>query len=218
MIPKETTMLRTKITKATLTILALFFTASASYSQDQKIPTYRVPGDDTVYTLPHSSRDIDATTLVPLANAAMAKPKAPDPISYFHLEFVIKAIDSGKVTSSRTYTMDANTTNYYHNSYRSDTSEGSSPILTNRNRTDIDCSSAQLVGTDSLALKVDASITSDLRPAPPADPMSANYTGSFYTLIPFGKPTVVFSADTQTPNRKIQMEVTATPIRTTTKP
>ena len=120
---------------------------------------------------------------------------------------------SGKVTSSHTYSMDGNTDRGYHASYRSDTSEASSSRT--RNRTDIDCSDVRLVGKDSVSLSVSATIMADMNPmAPttPSEPASATYNGSFYTLAAFGKPAIVFSADAQAPNRKIQMEVTATPI------
>jgi hypothetical protein len=214
-------MLHTKTMKAIPAILALFFIASVSYSQEQKVPTYKVPGDSTVYTLRPDTREMYATALVPVADTTAPKPKASEPISYFHLELVVKAIDSGKVTSSRTYTMDANTDRSYHASYRSDTSEGFSQ--TNRNRTDIDCSDVHLVGTDSISLMVSAMINTSLsKPAStdsdPTELVNATYNGSFYTLATLGKPTTIFSADVQAPNRKIQMEVTATPIRLSTKP
>jgi len=143
--------------------------------------------------------------------AQQSASQTPPTISYFHLEFVVKIVDSGKVTSSRTYAMDANTDPRFHASYRSDTSEGASPH-SSRNRTDIDCNDVHLVGTDSISFSVSAMITSNSEPGPPAEPISATYNGSFYTLAAFGKPTIVFLADAQAPNRKIQMEVTATPI------
>jgi hypothetical protein len=213
MTPKETTMWYTKTMQATLAILTLFFIASAGYSQQtpSRPGTYRIPGDPTTYTLrPDQTHETD---LVPVPGTGSANPQVPAPISYFHLEFVVKTIDSGKVTSSRAYNMDGNTDRNYHASYRSDTSEGSSSRT--RNRTDIDCSDIRLVGNDSVSLDVSATINMDLNPmnpTAPSDPLSATYNGSFYTLAGFGKPTIIFSADAQAPNRKIQMEVTATPI------
>jgi hypothetical protein len=204
-------MLRAQTTKATLTILALFLAASTIYSQQSpRPPTYKVPGDPTIYSLAPSTRVLDATELTPVAGASSPNPKAPEPISYFHLEFVVNTLDSGKVTSSHTYTMDANTDRNYHASYRSDTSEGASSR--SRNRTDIDCGDVHLVGTDSISLSVTAMINTDSNPAPPGEMSSSTYNGSFYTLAVLGKTTIVFSADAQAPNRKIQMEVTATPI------
>jgi hypothetical protein len=201
-------MLRATTTKAMLTVLGVFFITSTCYSQeDHQAPTYRLPGESTVYT---AAPTIGVSTaLIPVGGTSVPKLKAPDPISYFHLEFVVKTIDSGKVTGTRTYTMDANTDRNYHAQYRSDTSEAPHT----RNRTDIDCSDVRLVGTDSVSLNVGAMISSDLNPPPSAEPINANYNGSFYTLAVFGKPTVVFSADAQAPDRRIQIEVTVTPIR-----
>jgi hypothetical protein len=50
--------------------------------------------------------------------------------------------------------------------------------------------------------------------------IDTSFSGAFYPLVVIGKPTVIFSADGPTPNSRIQMEVTATPIHlnSTAKP
>ncbi len=216
-------MLRAKTTKATLTILVLFFIASAAFSQ-QKPPqpgTYKIPGDPTTYII--APDPYQSTDLVPAPDSSPAKPVAPKPpIRYFHLEFVVKTLDSGKVTGSHTYTMDANTDPEHQAMFNSQTTFRSEiqghPTMTDsshvHDQTQIDCNHLSLVGTDSVSLWVTALIDSY------GASVETTYRGTFNPTVTLGKPTIVFSADGPTPNSKIQMEVTATPIHidTQTKP
>jgi hypothetical protein len=173
-------MLRAKVMKVAFPLLAVLFFASAGFSQDQPVS--------------HSSVDLTP------------KPRSAEPISYYHLEFTVKILDSGKLVSSRTFTMDANTDTNYRGSYRSDVG-GKAPD-NKRDQTNLDCNQVHVVGANSVSMQLTVFANSPLDP-------NTSYTsdsGTFYPLIVLGKPNLVFSADEPTPNRKIQLEVTATPI------
>jgi hypothetical protein len=166
--------------------------------------------------------------------------KAPTPdISYFHLEFIVKTIDSGKVISSRTYNMDANTDRNFTASYRSGSSNGGVISVTyydgaygvtdnqpstpeqkvrSLDQTNIDCSKFHLVGSDSVSMQLSALISTASNPDLHLTSVATSYSGIFTPLVPIGKPTIVFSGDGPAPNRKIQMEVTATRINIPTPP
>jgi hypothetical protein len=214
MIPKENAMLRTITARATLLILAILILPSTGRAQeDTRPPSYRIPGDSTLYA-PRQDAHKPPVDLVPVPGTGAAK--APEPISYFHLEFVIKTMDNGKVISSRTYTMDANTdNNHLGSSVRSDTTELADPTHP-RTQTNLDCNTLRLVGTNAVSMQINTAIMSNSNsPGSGPSPLLApdtSYSGAFNPLVPFGKPTIVFSAEGPTPSRRIQMEVTATPI------
>jgi hypothetical protein len=72
-----------------------------------------------------------------------------------------------------------------------------------------------MVGPNAISMEVNAMITSNATgpggPSPTIAP-DTSYSGAFHPLVVLGRPTLVFSAEGPTPSRKIQMEVTATPI------
>ena len=147
--------------------------------------------------------------------AEQAKPKAVESISYFHLVFVVTITDNGKVTSNRTYAMDANTTSNFRASYRSDTTERAPEKSNFRDVLNIDCSQLHPVGSNAISMVVNTVFDSGFQGtvSPTTTTNDSNDMGELFSVVVLGKPTLVFSSDGPVPNRRVEMTVTATPIR-----
>ena len=146
-----------------------------------------------------------------------AAPKAD--AHYYHLEFLLKELDdSGKVINSRTYDTNLATDGKF-SSVRAGTKI---PVRTNDKDeiqyldlgVNIDCGSAHET-PQGLGLHISAEISSIASPTSgeiPSPVVRQNRWQSM-VLVPIGKPTVVFSSDNLENKGKMQVEVTATPIR-----
>jgi len=162
-----------------------------------------------------------------ISQEAQAAPEArttpPGDIHYYRLEFVLKELgDDGRVVNSRTYHTDVSTDGKL-SSVRTGTKI---PIRTSDKAGEIqiqyldvgvyiDCSSAQetVLG---LALQIKVEISSLANPpagAEPSTPIVRQNRWQSMTLIPLGKPTVIFASDNLENKGKMEVEVTATPIR-----
>lgn len=139
---------------------------------------------------------------------------------YFYLEFVLKELDGdGRVTNSRTYHTSVSTDG--RNSYvRAGTKI---PIRVNDKDNiqyldigvNIDCDMARETA-QGLALQIKAEISSLANP--PANnealmPILRQNRWQSMTQLPIGKPTVIFSSDNLENKGRMQVQVTATPIR-----
>jgi|ERR1700723_1383825 hypothetical protein len=155
---------------------------------------------------------------LPLSAQETAAPSAQ--AHYYHLEFVVKELgDDGKVVNGRTYRTTVSTDDKM-SSVRTGTRI---PVHTNDKGGDIqyldvgvniDCRQAHEIPA-GLALQITAEISSLATPNPPGDvstPIIRQNHWQSATVLPLGKPTIVFSSDNLENKGRMQVEVTATPI------
>lgn len=145
-----------------------------------------------------------------------------EPAKFFHLDFVVKEVDEGRVINSRSYSMVTSSSERYGPpSVRT-----GSKVPIQKGGTDgvtfidvgvsFDCRFEGEVG-NSVLLHVGADISSI---APGSETSSSNLLPpvirqnrwSSSVIVPIGKPTTIYSSDDMTSKRKVQIEVTATPI------
>jgi hypothetical protein len=154
--------------------------------------------------------------------AQEAKPseaKTQTDAHYYRLEFVLKELgDDGRVVNSRTYHTDVAT-----GGRSSQVRVGTKiPVRTNDKNeiqyldlgVNIDCDSAHET-PQGLGLHISSEISSMASPTSGeiASPVVRQNRWSSEALLPIGKPTVVFSSDNLENKGRMQVEVTATPIR-----
>lgn len=155
------------------------------------------------------------------AKSAEALASAPKTDAhYYHLEFVLKELgDDGRVVNSRSYHIDVQTEGR-GSSVRAGTKI---PVRTNDKGefnyidlgVNIDCNNARET-SQGLALQISTEISSLANPSGGAEASTSvvrQNRWSSMALVPIGKPTVVFSSDNLENKGKMQVEVTATPIR-----
>jgi len=142
----------------------------------------------------------------------------PDP-HYYRLEFVLKELgDDGRVVNSRTYYTDVATVGR-SSQVRAGTKI---PVRTNDKNeiqyldvgVNIDCDSAHET-PQGLGLHISAEISSIATPTSGEvpSPVVRQNRWSSEALLPIGKLTVLFSSDNLENKGRMQVEVTATPIR-----
>ena len=153
------------------------------------------------------------------AKASEARTQIAD-IHYYRLEFVLKELgDDGRVLNSRTYHTSVSTDGR-NSSVRTGTKI---PIRVNDKDNiqyldvgvNIDCNNARETG-QGLALQITAEISSLANPPASSEastPVVRQNKWQSMTQLPIGKPTVVFSSDNLENKGRMQVEVTATPIR-----
>jgi hypothetical protein len=148
-----------------------------------------------------------------------AKPAAGQP-KYFHLDFVVKELDNGKVINARHYSTTTATGD--GNLGYTCTMRSGSKVPVPQGGTiaagqftyidvgvNIDCRSAKEI-EGSLAIGVTAEISNA---APSSNPPLIRQTKwSSNVIVPIGKPTVIFSSDDVTTKGQMQLELTATAI------
>ena len=173
-----------------------------------------------------SAQDDKTAKPVPVADAKpAAAPKSepapkPEP-KFFHLDFVVKEVEAGKVINSRAYSMNIVTNgmdNFGNRSIRTGTRV---PIQLSDGKTtyidvgvNIDCRNVQPVKND-LLLTVAADISSiqgQESATKSGEPVILQNKWNSEVVIPLGKPTTIFSSDEVTSRRTMQLELTATPI------
>jgi len=152
------------------------------------------------------------------AQGETAKPAAEEP-KYFHLDFVVKELENGKVTNSRAYAMTMSTGDVGGSMIRTGnkvpipTSSGSSSNFTYIDvGVNIDCRSAKQVG-DQLALNVAAEVSTAATEPPLSSLVIRQTKWGSTAIVPLRKPTTIFSSDDPSSKRQTQLELTATPIR-----
>ncbi len=137
-------------------------------------------------------------------------------VRYYHLDFVLKELDeSGHVVNSRSYHTGISTDGKF-SSVRTGTKI---PVRTNDKDVqyldvgvNIDCGFARET-PQGLALQITAEISSLPNPVgggETATPLVRQNKWQSMTLLPIGKPTVVFSSDNLENKGRMQVEVTAT--------
>lgn len=144
------------------------------------------------------------------------------PVKYFHLDFVVKEVEDGHVVNSRNYSTTVNTDPGTRPSIRAG-SKVSFPTSGSAYQNfdvgvSIDCRDVQQMGS-SLSLGIIAEVTSVI-PITPEEAKSRDYYPPVVrqnkwtspVVIPLRKATTVFSSDDVSSRRKLQLEVTATPM------
>lgn len=158
-----------------------------------------------------------------------AKPFVPQ-LRFYRLEFVVKEFESDKVINSRAYTATV-AANIRDNSAASiragsripySTSRGEAPgtmVSTQFNFYDIgvniDSREARELPSGQLTLNVSVDISSLIiakEQTGSLPPAVRNTKWSSLVVIPVKRPTTIFSSDDPSGNRKMQLELTATPI------
>lgn len=145
--------------------------------------------------------------------------KATEQPKYFHLDFVLKELDGGKVVNARHYAMTISTGDTGTSGIRTGnkvpiTTGGTGGEVTQFTYIDvgvnIDCKQAKEMG-DDLALHVDAEISSAATQT--HQPLIRQTKWSSSVIVPIGKATTIFSSDDVTTKGQMQLELTATPVR-----
>jgi hypothetical protein len=138
---------------------------------------------------------------------------------FFHLAVVVKEVDEGKVLSSRTYSTTLSTLKTGNARVRTGSkipvSHGSGDFTYIDLGISFDCRFLGEIG-NSLRLLVSADISSvagnSTEPSPGPGPVIRQNKWDSEVLVPIGKPTTIYSSDDLTSKRKMQIELTATPI------
>jgi hypothetical protein len=168
------------------------------------------------------------------AGAAIAQEVAKPAVKakFYRLDFVVKEVEEGKALNARSYFAIMSSANgatpvSIRTGSRVAVPSGG-PGSSSFNFLDvgvsIDCRPATMLDAAQaeaqeaqglLSLSVTADISSLAPPAegvPNAPPVMRNNRWSSSVILPLKKPTTIFSSDDATSKRKLQMELTATPI------
>jgi Bacterial type II and III secretion system protein len=180
-------------------------------------------------------KSVKLALLLLLAAAAAATTHAqssqPIPLKHYKVDFVVKEADStGRVINGRSYSTILATTNQNDpNQIRSgnrvpirvtsgensESGKGKDNIAYIDVGVNIDCRYVQEID-QKLAMKIKAEISSipagtDLNSG--LDPLIRQFQWNADVLIPPGVPTTIFSSDDVNSKTRMQLEVTATPVR-----
>jgi hypothetical protein len=144
--------------------------------------------------------------------------KPTEDAKYYHLDFVVKELESGKVINTRSYMMTVATgagTSVIRSGSKVPISTGgeapgSSTYLDMG--VNIDCRAAKEI-QDQLALSVSAEIASVATESPSNRPLIRQTKWESIVIVPVRKPTTIFSSDDPTTKRQTQLELTAVPIK-----
>lgn len=141
---------------------------------------------------------------------AQTNDAAKEPPKFYKLDFVVKDLEGGKVIAARNYSMIVGSPWGPLQSVRAGSK---APMGTNSNMidigTNIDCGNVREL-ENSLFFTLSVEVSSILGETDPHPIIRQNRWNSL-VLVPFRKPTVVFSSDDATTRRVLQLEVTATP-------
>jgi hypothetical protein len=155
-----------------------------------------------------------------LSVPAFAQDATKDNPKFYKLDFVVKELDDNKVVSAKTYS-----------AYTSADEKSRGASIRTGNRVpyqtaggqfqyadvgvNIDCQSTREAG-GQLILSIVADISSTpggAEAAPNVLPMVRQNRWNSMVLVPIGKATTLFSSDDLNSKRRMQLEVTATPVK-----
>ena len=145
------------------------------------------------------------------AQAAKSAPTG----QFYHLDFLVKEVDNGKIINSRTYSTSITPKGF--NSIRAGSrvpiSIGTGPNLQYMDLgVNFDCSDAREVD-GKLALRVQAEVSSipqGEQTTQSQTPVLRQNKWSADVIVPIGKPTMIFSSDDVAGKGKMEIELTAT--------
>jgi hypothetical protein len=137
---------------------------------------------------------------------------------FYHLDLVVKEVESGRVINARSYSMTVAT-------------GGGDSVIRTGNKVpistggtgagsltyldvgvNIDCHAAHEI-QDQLALNVSAEISSIASEPPSNQPLIRQTKWNSEVIVSIRKPTTIFSSDDPTTKRQTQLELTAIPIK-----
>jgi hypothetical protein len=149
--------------------------------------------------------------------SAQSETKKDESQKFYRLDFVVKEVGDGKATNSRSYSTIFSTRR--PSSIRTGSKVQYQMAQGQYQEMDvgvnIDCQSPREI-EDQLALNVVADVRSvapEHTAANAASPLLRNNKWSADVILPLRKATVIFSSDDPTSTHKMQVELTATPIR-----
>ncbi|WP_348267295.1 hypothetical protein P8936_16000 [Edaphobacter paludis] len=156
-----------------------------------------------------------------------AKQAAPFVPHYYHLAFVVKELEAGKVINSRDYAMNIGTVEHQSMNFNTRSIRNGTrvPIEIEPGKAtyidvgvNIDCKSVMdLDGRLGMEVSADISSVSDSKMQGTVEargmPMIQQNKWNSQVLVVLGKPTVLFSSDEVTSKRTLQLELTATEIK-----
>jgi hypothetical protein len=137
---------------------------------------------------------------------------AADQPKYFHLDFVVKELDAGKVINARHYSTTAavGQKGVIRTGNKVPVQTGSATGITYIDvGVNIDCT-VEKETEGNLRLNVSVEISSAANGSNP--PLIRQTKWSSNVIVPVGKPTLVFSSDDIASKGQTQLELTATPI------
>lgn len=174
----------------------------------------------------------------PAPTAPAAKPEVTEVPHYFHLNFVVKEVEDGKVTNSRSYSTiiavhrpgsNKRDSGSLRSGYRVSIATGSfgSPLsgggtapITQTQYQYIDVGVSidvenPLEFQNQLALDLRCDVTNSPGGVDTnaQNPIIRQVRWNSSLIVPIGKPTTVFSSDDVSSKKTLQLELTATPIR-----
>ena len=144
----------------------------------------------------------------------------PIPAKFYKLDFAVKEVEAGKVLNSRSYWAIVSTEHVDGPLHCSLRTGSKVPYSTGKEYTyldlgvSIDCRAIKEVA-GQLTLYVVADISSALQEAaasPGVPPTVRQNRWASVVVLPFKKPTVIFSSDDVASKHQMQLELTATPI------
>ena len=153
-----------------------------------------------------------------MAGACLAQ-NTGDALKYYHLDFILKELESGKVINARSYSTTVTTGVTGASVIRSGnkvpiSTGGAGPgSLTYLDvGVNIDCRAAKEI-QDQLALNVSAEISGIATEQPSNQPLIRQTKWESNVIVPLRKPTTIFSSDDPSTKRQTQLELTAIPIK-----
>jgi hypothetical protein len=159
-----------------------------------------------------------AALAVAMAGACFAQNNA-EPPKYYKLDFTVKELEAGKTVNARNYstigaTKRGSQSIRANSKVPSSTSPGSTQFTYVDVGVNIDVNSVEEIAGE-LSLFVSADITSVLQDGQATVPVIRSNRWMANVVVPMRKPVVICSSDDATGKRQMQLELTATPIRTT---
>ncbi len=162
-----------------------------------------------------------------IAGTCFAQAPKDEEEHFYRLDFVIRELDEAKVVNSRAYSMITSTgRSATPDSIRTGNKVpyrtafgGEAKYEYQDVGVSIDCRGAREL-QNQLAIKITTEISSSAAPASPENgtlPLLRMNRWAADVLIPMRRPTLVFSSDDVASKRKMQLEVTATPINPATR-
>lgn len=145
------------------------------------------------------------------------------PARFYRLEFLLKELENDKVVNSRAYATSLSANTREGASIRAGSrvpyASGAGPAAKQYQFYDIgvsiDCRDARELGSGQLTLFLSVDVSGILvtkEASGDLPPSVRNTKWSSPVVIPVKRPTTVFSSDDPSGNRKMQLELTATPI------
>ena len=148
------------------------------------------------------------------AGTCLAQSDSPKPAKYFNLDFVVKELEGGKTTNTRSYSMTVSTesgTSVIRTGDKVPVQSAEGQYTYVDVGVNIDCRGVHADVDGQLVLSVSAEISSVATNT--SHPLIRQNKWSSNVMLALRKPTVVFSSDGVTGKGQMQLEMTATPIK-----